>query len=144
MFIVQGISRIHYDEAAVRDGEGKYDDILQSTEGMYWNTYLKGLNDPSVTIHTQDWASQQTSENFGISAAFQARRSNVATNSGPRASMFGPLSPGYFRPVIDRIMTPVPVGRWVPGLGHAWQTLTFVRPGSEAEYFAGQQELAET
>lgn len=143
MFIVQGISRIHYDEAAVRDGEGKYDDILQSTEGMYWNIYLKGLSDPSVTIHTQDWATQKTSEDFGISAAFQARRPQVATNSGPRASMFGPLSPGYWKPVIDKIAKPVPTGRWVQGLGHAWQTLTFIRPGREQEYLVAHRDFVD-
>lgn len=143
MFIVQGISRIFYDEAAVRDGEGKYDDILQSTEGMYWNTYLKGIDDPTVTIHTQDWKSQKTSEDFGVSAAFQARRPQVSTNSGPRAAMFGPLSPGYWRPVIDRIYQLPPTGRWVPGLGHAWHTLTFVKPGLEPHYLAEQNALAD-
>src|SRR4051812_13764323 len=98
MFIVQGVIRVLRDPEQVRAGEEAYDALLHQTEGMYWNIYLERLDDPGLTIHTQDWKEQATSEAFGISPGFQALRASGSTIGGGRAGAEGPLSPGYWWP----------------------------------------------
>ncbi|MFN8534123.1 MAG: hypothetical protein U0556_11310 [Dehalococcoidia bacterium] len=143
MFIVQGVIRVLRDPATVRAGEESYDSILHQTEGMYWNIYLERIDDPSLTIHTQDWKEQATSEAFGVSPAFQAHRKRGSTGGGPLTGMDGPLSPGYWKPVLTAEIAPPPTGRDVATLGVASHSIVFVRPGREADYLAAERAIAE-
>jgi hypothetical protein len=142
MFIVQGIIRVSGDPKTVRAGQEWYDGVLHETEGMYWNIYLSPEDDPSLTIHTQDWKEQATSEAFGVSPAFQAHR-RTGTTGGQLTGMEGPLSPGYWRPVVERLYRDPPTGRDGDKLGKATWQIVFVRPGQEAAYEAVERKIAE-
>ena len=141
MFIVQGVIRVKRDPEDVRKGEEHYDSLLHSTEGMYWNIYLERLNDPGLTIHTQDWKEQATSEAFGISEGFQAHRKSGSTGGSPRTGMEGPLSPGYFRPVKNFEYVTPPSGKDRTKLGVATQSIVFVTPGKELDYVAAENAI---
>lgn len=142
MFIVQGVIRVHRDAELVRAGEEAYDALLHRTEGMYWNIYLERLDDPGLTIHTQDWKEQATSEAFGIGPGFQALRATGSTLGGARTRAEGPLSPGYWRPVLNAEYAPPPTGYDASTLGAATQSIAFVKPGREADYLAAEQRIA--
>lgn len=146
LFGVQGISRVLREPEEVGKHERAYDALLQRDDcpGMYWNLYLKGIDDPQSSIHMQVWASQQHSEAFGVSPGFQALRQELSTAPGPRGLMVGPLSPGYWRPLFEEVLEPEPTGCELDGdeLGVALHGLTFVRPGSERAYVAAEREVA--
>ncbi len=112
LFTVQGVSRVLREPDEVARHERAYASLLQRDDcpGMYWNLYLKGIEEPEATIHAQIWASQRHSEQFGVSAGFQALRSELSTAAGPRAHMVGPLSPGYWRPVLETVVRTEPTG----------------------------------
>ncbi|MFN8533985.1 MAG: hypothetical protein U0556_10600 [Dehalococcoidia bacterium] len=140
MFIVQGVIRLLHDPVAVRAGDEAYDALLHQTEGMYWNVYLERLDDPGLTIHTQAWKEQATSETFGISVGFQELR--VRNPLGARTVLEGPLSPGYWRPVLDAEYRTPPTGYDPARLGFALHAIVFVRPGREADYLAAERAIA--
>lgn len=142
MFIVQGVIRTTGDPVAVRAGQEWYDGVLHETEGMYWNMYLSPEDEPGLTIHTQDWKEQATSEAFGVSAPFQAHRS-TGTTGGALTTMETDLSPGYWRPIVERLYRDPPTGRDADQLGRATWQLSYVRPGSEAAYEAVERKIAE-
>jgi hypothetical protein len=141
MFIVQGVIRLLQDPAGVRAGDEAYDALLHQTEGIYWNIYMERLDDPGLTIHTQDWKEQATSEAFGVSPGFQGLR--VRNPLGARTVLEGPLSPGYWRPVVNAEYAPPPTGYDASQLGVATHAIVFVRPGHEAEYLAAERQIAE-
>jgi hypothetical protein len=146
MFTVQGVSRVLREPEVLARHERSYDELLQRDDcpGMYWNLYLKGLDEPSATIHAQIWASQRHSEEFGVSAGFQALRGELSTAAGPRAHMVGPLSPGYWRPVLEQVLYEEPTGCADDGdeLGLALHGMSFVRPGGERAYLDAERALA--
>ena len=146
LFAVQGISRVLREPEEVGRHERAYDALLQRDDcpGMYWNLYLKGLDDPASSIHMQVWASQRHSEEFGVSRGFQALRGELSTSGGPRGLMVGPLSPGYWRPLFEEVVRTEPTGCELDGddLGVALHGLTFVRPGSERAYVAAERAAA--
>lgn len=146
LFGVQGISRVLREPEEVGRHERAYDALLQRDDcpGMYWNLYLKGLDDPQSSIHMQVWGSQRHSEEFGVSPGFQALRQELSTAPGPRGLMVGPLSPGYWRPLAEEVLAPEPTGCELAGdgLGVALHGLTFVRPGSERAYIEAEREVA--
>lgn len=141
MFIVQGVIRVNGDPVEVRKGEEHYDGLLHHTEGMYWNMYLERLNDPGLTIHTQDWKEQATSEAFGISDAFQNHRKSGSAGGSRRTAMEGPLSPGYWRPVKNFEYRTPPSGKDRNTLGVASQAIVFVTPGKERDYVAASNAI---
>lgn len=143
MFIVQGVSDILREPEVVRQHEEAYDRLLHTTPGIRWNLYLRGLSDPNRSIHIMEWQDQAASEAFGVSPAFQAMRSELATAGGPRAQMTGPLSPGYWEPVIERRAAPPPTGSDPATLGFARHALVFVRPGQERAWEAAVRALIE-
>jgi len=146
LFTVQGVSRVLSDPDEISRHERAYDTLLQNADcrGMYWNLYLKGLEDPNATIHAQIWASQRDSEEFGVSPGFQALRGELSTAAGPRAHMVGPLSPGYWRPVLEEVVRAEPTGCVDDGdnLGVALHGMSFVRAGSEHAYLHAEHLLA--
>lgn len=141
MFIVQGVIRLLGDPAGVREGDLYYDSLLHQTEGMYWNIYLERLDDPGLTIHTQDWKEQATSEAFGISEGFQGLRARAPL--GTRTRLEGPLSPGYWRPVLSAEIAAPPTGYDRSLLGAATHAIVFVTPGKEREYLEAERRIAE-
>jgi hypothetical protein len=146
LFTVQGVSRVLLEPDEVAWHERAYDALLQRDDcpGMYWNLYLKGIEEPDATIHSQIWASQRHSEEFGVSPGFQALRSELSTAAGPRAHMVGPLSPGYWRPVLETVVRTEPTGCADDGdeLGVVLHGMSFVRPGSEHAYLEAERALA--
>jgi len=146
LFGVQGISRVLREPEEVGRHERAYDALLHRDDcpGMFWNLYLKGLDDPQSSIHMQVWASQRHSEEFGVSPGFQAMRQELSTAPGPRGLMVGPLSPGYWRPLYEQVLEAEPTGCELDGdeLGLALHGLTFVRPGSEHAYVDAEREVA--
>ncbi len=146
LFTVQGVSRVLREADEVARHERAYDELLRRDDcpGMYWNLYLKGVEEPDATIHAQIWASQRHSEEFGVSPGFQALRGELSTASGPRAHMVGPLSPGYWRPVLEEVVRAEPTGCAADGddLGVALHGMSFVRPGSERAYLEAEGALA--
>lgn len=143
MFIVQGVGRILRDPEAARAAEEHYDGILQHTEGMYWNIYLERLSDPSVTIHTQDWRDQRTSEEFGVSPAFMENRRMVAPGGVPLSKSIHELSPGYWRPVKNFEYRTPPTGYDYRTLGVAHQSIVTVISGRERDYEAAENAIGE-
>jgi hypothetical protein len=143
VFIVQGVIRITGDPAAVRKNDEYYDGLLHETEGMYWNMYLEGADDPTLTIHTQDWKEQATSEAFGISPGFQKLRTMGSPGGKPQINVEGPLSPGYWRPVRNFEYSAPPTGYDKSKLGAASQSIVWVIPGKEAEYVAAETRIGE-
>lgn len=142
MFIVQGVIRLLRDPAGQREADEYYDSLLHATDGMYWNIYLERLGDPTQTIHSQGWKEQATSEAFGISEGFQGLRARSASSGGPRINLEGPLSPGYWRPVLNAEFATPPTGYDRETLGAADQSIVFVKPGQEAAYVEAERAIA--
>ncbi|MCS7001747.1 MAG: hypothetical protein NZ518_02750 [Dehalococcoidia bacterium] len=139
MFIVQGVSDMLFDEEQIRAAERAYDALLHETPGMIWNLYLAGVANPRRTIHLQGWVDQAASEAFGVSPGWQALRSQFLSPRGPRTRMVGPLSPGYWSPVVVVERAPAPTGHEPDPLGIADHAMMFVRPGAEAEVIARER-----
>lgn len=143
MFIVQGIIRVLRDPAEAQKADEAYDALFQVTEGMYWNMYMERLNDPTVTVHSHLWREQATSEEFGVSPAFQAFRKANASTGGPTSRPEGQLSPGYWRPERDFEYSDPPTGYDRTKLGAATQSIVYVTPGKETAYVAAENAIGE-
>lgn len=143
MFIVQGISKIVGDRNRLLESEHSYDDMLTPETGIVWNIYLEGEEDTTRRIHTQLWRAQQFSEAFGVSAGFQEHRRRLPAGSTPSAVMGGPLSPGYWTPIVDRTYENPPQGRERGELGVVMHRHTFLKVGREHEFDTLARQTAE-